>query len=797
MKKFAVTILSALACGAFVLSSAAAFCTLETDSFDVHASTAAQSSKATQPTQLLSPTSYEEYLRLTSPTDVSVTGNYTAISDGNTLYLYDRDKNQYFEYSHGRKVTKIQFSANETLYFLDEDMLLHTLDVQKLANGRQSDAMKTLMLSCTTFLINGNDLYYTAEAGGKAKISKTTLSGLTNGATALVEGVTPGPTVTYYGDKLYYTSGRELWLYDGQYNDKKYIATFPHVSKISSMCIVNDVIFVCSETEENTLENAQNFFAYSLTDLAEKSNSDKATALPTDEEGGYCALSVHDNYVYAVKNDSVRQYSVADQAFTAYEICSRSDSVHRIDEAAELCLTGNTLLIADNGNARISVYDTKEEIYGEPIPLAFSATYLASDGETVLAANADMAVIYSLEADNYGASLATFQSFDADLVGVAGVYGKYYFATSDYRYVAEPTSDGWTVSAPQKANVSATLLTADAYGYLYVAGGGCVYKYTEEQFFTDTQRDKVCEDFPSGVEKILVDYAGNVYALKAGKLQKIGGSTYALNTPLVYNPSANIQSFAFGIEDNVTYVLYKENYIATSDLLDLPTVRKIEVGNADDAIFAQQSAVFEVVQSKPNALLVRFDIEQLSGANLFPYTSYERRSTPLVALKIGETGPYNVLAVYDETAEEYFTCLVLSDFCEPADAYCKTYPEPQKGYLSNAVSLYKFPYLTDLLTVTRLPVGAELTLIGEVEKLDYSYYQVEYTDENGDVKTGYVPTAYVTFFDGAPQKPQTTVAETESEGFMMLLRFGYITLAVGIVGALVDILILRKPKKED
>ena len=808
MKKIAVTILSTLACGAFILTGAAGFCALETpldltnNTTIVARADASQTSdsslvRSTQPTQLLSPQSYEEYLRLNAPSDAAVTGNYTAIADGTTIYLFDRATNKYYEYSHEKKVTKLQFSTSETLYFLDEDMFLHTLDPQRLTAGNPTNLSQTLMLSCTTFLINGSDLYYTAEAGGKAKINKTTLSALTNNAIALVEGVTPGPTIAYYGDKLYYTSGRELWFYDAQYNDKKYVATFPHVSKISSMSIVNDVIFVCSETEENTTADAQNFFAYSLTDLAEKSNSDKAAALPTDEEGGYCALSTYDNKIYAVKNDSVREYSVADQAFTPYEICARSDSAHRIDSASELCLVGNTLFIADNGNERISVYDVETQTYLESISLSFQAAYLASDGATVLAANADLAIVYDLSQENYGQALATFNSFDAALVGVAGVYGKYYFATPDYRYAAQSTDGQWSLSAPQKANVSATLLTADAYGYLYVAGGGCVYKYTEEQFFADTQREKVCEDFPTGVEKMLVDYAGSVYALKQGKLQKIGGSTYALNTSLVYNPTATIQSFAFGIEDNVTYVLYQENYLATSTLLELPTVKKIEVADADKAIFAQESAIFQVVQTKPNTLLVRFDIEQLSGATLFPYTSYERRSQSLVALKIGEAGEYNVLAVYDEHAEEYFTCLALADFCEETDAYCKTYQEPQTGYLTNAVSLYKFPYLTDLLTVKTLPVGAQITLLGEVEKLDYSYYHIEYEDENGTKQTGYVPTAYITLFNGAPAKPQTIVATSESEGFMMLFRFAYITLGVGIVGALVDFLILRKPKQED
>ena len=792
MRKITATILSVLSCGAVLLTGAAVF---RAQNPAMKTANAADKATSSLPTQLLSPQSYEEYLHLDAPSDVAVTGNYTAIADGEKIFLYDREGNEYHEYAHSSKVSKLQFDLSETLYFLDEDMRLHTLDPQIMSNNGKS--VSKTELSCTTFLIQEKDFYFTAESGGKAKISKTTLSALGSAGSALVEGVTPGPTIAYYADKLYYTSGRELWLYDPQYKDKTYVATFPHVSKVSSMCIYDGVILVCSETDENASKDAKNLFAYPLAELTESSNSDKTTLLATDEEGGYAALSLHGEYVYAVKNDGVRQYDVADTSFTDFEICDRSDSVHRLDGGAETCLVGDKLLIAENGNARIGVYDTKSATYQTPVPVSLTVKYLASDGESVLAANDNLAIVYSLKTENYGQKLATFNNFDSALMGVAGVYGKYYFVTSNYRYVAQSTGESWSLSAPRQANVSATLLTADAYGYLYVAGGGSVYRYAEDQFFTDAARDKVCDDFPTGASKMLVDYAGNVYALKNGVLQKIGDKTYPLNTPLVYTQSATVCSFAFGIEENLTYILYDEDYIATTTLLDLPTVKKIAVNGADESIFAQESAVFEVVESKPNTLAVRFDLEKLSGANLFPYTSYERRSLPFTALKIGESGQYNVLAVYDEEKEEYFTCLVLKAFCTTADAYCTSYESPQTGYLTNAVSLYKFPYLTDLLTVDKATGGAQITLLGEVEKLDHKYYHVQYADETGMIQTGYIPTQYVTLFNGAPPQVENVTTENQTDGYDMLWRACYIILGVAVIGILTDVLLLKKRKKDD
>lgn len=794
MRKITAKIISLLGCSALLLSGAAL---LRTQNYQAEAretESSAKTAASSLPTQLLSPNSYEEYLRLDAPSDAAIAGNYTAIADGETIFLFDRDENEYFAYEHRSKVNKLQFDLSETLYFLDEDMRLYTLDPQTVQ--MENSAVKT-ELSCTTFLIQENDFYYTVESGGNAKICKTDLSSLGEANTTLVEGITPGPTLAYYNDKIYYTSGRELWMYDGQYNDKQFVAIFPHISKITATTILDGVILVCSNTEEGKTQNNQNLFAYSLTELLETSSSTKATLLPTDEVGGYVSLSHYGGYVYTVKGNAVKQYDVTTNAFTGFEICDRSSSPHRLNGATETCLVGDLLLIADSDNGRVSVYDVKEKTYRQPISISLTAKYLTSDGATVLVAGDDLAILYSLQAEDYGQKLAVFNSFDSVLKGVVGVYGKYYFVTPDYRYVAEKTEEGWTLSSPKLANVSATLLTADAYGYLYVAGGGSVYKYSEEQFFLDAEREKICEDFPTGADKMLVDYAGNLYALKEGALVKIGSEAYALNTPLVYTQTAQLRSFAFGIEENVTYLLYDEDYLATTTLLDLPTVQKIAVNGADESIFAKESATFKVVETKPNTLTVRFDMEKLAGAELFPYLSYERRSEPFIALKLGESGPYDVLAVYDEEKEEYFTCLALTDFCQNADAYCKEYETQTSGYLTNAVCLYKFPYLTDLLTVDRMEGGKQITLLGEVEKLDYKYYHVQYERTDGTVITGYVPTAYVTPFNGAPPTVQQVTAENKTDGMDMLWRSIYLVLGFGVIAILTDVLLLKKRKKDD
>ena len=59
----------------------------------------AKTASATQGTEekdyLVYPSTYEQYLPLSAPSDVAVSQNFTAIADGNSVYLYDRRNASY------------------------------------------------------------------------------------------------------------------------------------------------------------------------------------------------------------------------------------------------------------------------------------------------------------------------------------------------------------------------------------------------------------------------------------------------------------------------------------------------------------------------------------------------------------------------------------------------------------------------------------------------------------------------------------------------------------------------------
>lgn len=772
-----------------------------------------QTREQSVPTKLISPTSYEQYLTLSAPSDVAVTNDYVAIADGNAIYVYDKKEGVYRKYVHNfnksdplkNNITKLQFDGNDQLYFLDATYL-YVLDPSTLKN--ETPTVKETKFPCSTFLLSGSVLYYT-DVKTEAQLSKIDLGNSeidVSQAVTLESGLTSKPTITYFNHELYYTDGgKHLYKINPETKKSSFIAAFE--SEIVSMHIYENV-FTCSDI-------GGNFYAYSLPELSTTHDAN-ATAPLAHYEGKYASLALFGNSVYAVNGSSVCEYSLANSAFTDYEICNASASKHRTNGAAELFLSGDTLFIADNGNSRISVYDRSQGEFLSPIPCTLSPTYLVSDGETLLAANETDAILYDLSAEDYGAQIDRFNGFNGKLVGAASVYGSYYFATeNNYFYALRETQttneNGETQTQWQNTETKKTstryakLLTADAYGYLYVASGSSVYRFTESEFISKvSEGTEAASGLPAQTEKILVDYAGELYALASDKLQKVGADEpYALNEPLVYSQTANVQSFAFGIVENETYVLYEENYLAVSSLLELPTVKNIPVNGSDQGIFSLTPTAVEIVHTKPDSMLVEFDLAKLSGASEFPYLAYDRSEAGLTALKLGETADqkHAILAIYNAETKTYKACLALTSACTPlTDAekseYYKTYETAQTAYVTNDVFLYKFPHLSGLPTFATIARNTQIKLLGEVNHLDYSYYLVSYTNADGATLTGYIPKAFAISFDPTPPQAEEVIYGPKTWDSDAIWRLAYLILGAGAICILLDVLILRKQNKE-
>ena len=736
---------------------------------------------------LFLPESYEQYLPLSEPTDVSVSDGYIAVADKKTVYVYNRSEGTYSAYEHGVNVNELYVSGND-LYFLDQGMNLFKTSASRLPSEQLLNA--EAIQHCISFAISSDVMYFTKKSGGKAQIYSAPLSAPLSETQRSAEfSAETDPAIAVDDGELYYThEGVNSHLYRLG-SETSFEVLLPQKT-ISSIAVTGDILYYTA---------SGSFYAYNVTALRQNESG-----LLFSATGDYSALcAAEDGYIYAVDGKTVKRYDPEQGGFTSYEISSSSSSLGRLDGANDLALAGDHLVVNDKGNSRISVthVTTKQT---SVIP-SIQGDYLATDGKRALVANATAAALYDLETKT---ELETYSSFPTDIVGVASVYGAYYIATqSGFAKIGEDL----TLSPVTPSNKTPKLLCSDVYGKLYVAyADGSVYAYSETELMSTQTQGSPSEKIAtiqSDVKKISVDLNGTLYALRETEVTtytKGSEQKYLLNKSLVYsqNDLTSVPSFAFDCTENKTYVLYAGNFLVQTDEWNLPTFQTVTVGEADEKVFAASDATFSLVKIPQRTLYILFDIGKLNGATHFPYLSHELEETEQTALKLGETDTFHIVAVFEKESKTYKTALVQKsacneeileqDFLKPAEAFpnCKT------GYTTNALPLYKYPYLTDLLTVTNVPKNAEITVLGQIDELDYKYYLVEYEDAEGRVLKGYLPQAYVSAFDGTPPTPEQTVFGETTSDLDSLWRAAFIVLGLAAIGILVDFLILRNKKKD-
>jgi hypothetical protein len=97
------------------------------------------------------------------------------------------------------------------------------------------------------------------------------------------------------------------------------------------------------------------------------------------------------------------------------------------------------------------------------------------------------------------------------------------------------------------------------------------------------------------------------------------------------------------------------------------------------------------------------------------------------------------------------------------------------------------------MTVTKLNKNDKVLLLGEITQLDHDYYLVSIQTADGE-KTGYIPKAYVTDYDGSTPVPNDHLLGGEPADTDMIWRLAYIVCGLLAICVLADYLILRKRK---
>ena len=138
---------------------------------------------------LLMPETYEQYLKLTAPTDFALNEKYIAIADKTTgqsasIYILDRAGNVYktFTFNTPNSITSLNFysdSGKDYLFFIVPSNLVYYLDlsVENLTGTEQLLGE----IAPSVMLIHGNEIFYSKTTEGSSSLFHATLDGLTVG----------------------------------------------------------------------------------------------------------------------------------------------------------------------------------------------------------------------------------------------------------------------------------------------------------------------------------------------------------------------------------------------------------------------------------------------------------------------------------------------------------------------------------------------------------------------------------------------------------------------------------------
>ena len=497
---------------------------------------------------LFLPEHYEEYLELNAPSDIAVCGGHIAISCDKDLFLFDRNAEEatYQKFTHTAKISKIQFSDDEQLYFSDELQNFYQLDLSALSCGE-------VLTTLTTFYIHEDTLFRVLMTDLGTNYLAVDIADFKNNDSPFAHSEYKNtPLLTFDNGIFYSVVEQVINAYSYNTVSEKYEPNGTHaldqrMSGVSSACAVGGVLYLSVNSDSGTNNG---LYSYDFT-------TEEETLLFAGD--GYGALTSYDGKLYAVKGNSVLEYSLENGVKkTDYEISSASDSVNRLDTASDSVRAGDLLVTADSGNNRLSIYDMEKGSF-DIISVNYSPKFVATDGEIIAAASENQIIAYACDNRGNWDQTQTHTLDSGDTVkGITCVFGKVYYVSAHKRGVLGET--------PVFDSSTAKGLAANLYGDLFVAyEDGKVVRFTEANFTDNTaQGETLSFTLHMPVSSLRADREGNLYYLSDNALWKNHEKLAEFgNSSFVYGDESGPVAFALDHENGDVFLLYGNHVVKT------------------------------------------------------------------------------------------------------------------------------------------------------------------------------------------------------------------------------------------
>lgn len=702
------------------------------------------------------PTSYEQYLTLSAPSDIAVSERYIAIAEESTIYLFDREEQvpTYHTYDHapahkGAQISKIQFSDDEELYFSDSLLGFYELDLSDLSALKP--VSDTSITSLSTFYLEKDTVFEVSVVNGTTTYLSAPISDPKTATPFANDDNTITPQLSYANGHFYSAVGALVTAYSYSETEQIYKATGnyplqPGLTGLKAISVVGDSLYYSVSRSSSTVSDG--LYRCDLT---------SSGYTPLLAGSGYGALTSYDGKLYAVKGNAVMEYDLGDGTSfekTDYEISSASDSINRLSAATDSARAGDLLVTADNGNRRISVCNMQTGVY-TTIAVDYDPKLVATDGELIAVAADTRVFVYEWNSRTKGYELSYQKTVSHTIMGIACLYGKCYFVTHGFEYgVADReelcTRDG----VDQKSPVA---LANDLYGNLYVVSeNGSVNQYTESNFCdSNTRQGKVLSfTLPENFRCVRADFEGDIFCLDGANVLYKNGETVASidGGSFVYGDGPmEPLSYALGFEDDCVYFNFG-NFIVRSDegVLGFPTLKTIDAAGVYEELSRvhapEEVRHTDVIQG---AVGIQVDISSLDEDTVsFPFASYARTAEKGRGVVLAETAKYELVALYHDRG--YDVRLFRLEQC--TDAETAVAESAGRKFLSSACTLYNYPCIADAAQ-GQLARGTRVRVISVVSQdsgeLGYDFAYVEAETSARESARGYVPLSFLTEADPA------------------------------------------------
>lgn len=716
----------------FILSFASLFL-LATASYDFSTNKKATEAYALESisTSVVSPASYPEYLALSSPVDVYVSGEPTdgdyvlAIAEPHKIFVYRNGVYKTYplpDYT----VSKLAVFGDYVI-FLSSSGIYYFSDETPVENGCVK-AVDSLVKSANSFILSESLLIVNPSSEIRSYEVVTT-------ETRLEFHQRISSSLGFTPTCLTYDNGNTYYFYE------KTLRLFSTNTPVEIARNLKDPRYAVAGNGYVYFSSADGIYSVELATATTKqivpAGSVNALSSLVSPQGLF--LYGKSLYVCDSSIDAVMVINTDTNEFTSFAITARGDLPNRVtSQPKSITANDSSLFILDD--SQVKIYDLNAKTFAaEKLEGIGGSDKIAATASSLLLASGDDLNLFLLN-KNGAYERAEIKSDTANYRNITAVcaYDKnFYFINNELidsvSYAVVYEIDVTTRSIKRLANIKGTgeLITSDVFGRLYATvydNGEYRVFGSEENFFTENGL------LLSTTQKPLasfVDIEGTVFLLsEANKITSVTTGKTSSRAEYELSLSQNLPALTaldacLVPASDKTFFLYKGFVISAEPTFGVATPEKLSV---PEDYSVELNAKPEKVSIAKNSRYFGVDLEKTAENSRFEYVGYGAEEAEKEYFLLAETDRYALV-----TSDEKSAVVRKDDIIRISDGITET---SGSRFAVTDVNAYSYPVARAPFTAFCISYNEKVEVKGVITLNGKSFTLISRGED-----TGYVPTS--------------------------------------------------------